>query len=310
MPGVGEALALLSGLSYASAYVAVAKGAGNRSGDNGALLSVVMTALLAGLAWMPGALAGGLPATDRPTGFAWFALSGVLTVVLGRVLFYVSIARLGAIRASAINRLNPFFSVLLAAALLHEVITPTGGVGMALIALGFAIQIRRMLRLARAAQSDDAGRDARAAGQASPISYLFGPASALCYASGYIARKLGLNEVPDASLGTLVGALTALLIYLAAALVSRRQRRTVLGVFANATRWHVMSATFVSVGQLAQFGAIKYIPISRVVMITSTEVVFSILLSVYVARTETRPDGETLLAALVATVGVVLIAAS
>ena len=45
------------------------------------------------------------------------------------------------------------------------------------------------------------------------------------------------------------------------------------------------------------------------VMISSTEIFFSMFLAVYVLKTERRPDGMTLVAALTAMAGVVLVAA-
>src|SRR3954469_9714767 len=69
-----------------------------------------------------------------------------------------------------------------------------------------------------------------------------------------------------------------------------------------------LAACFVSVGQLAQFAAIKYIEVSRVVVITSTEIFISIFLSVYVLKTECRPDLATLAAAVLASIGVALVA--
>lgn len=84
MQGIGEALALLSGFSYAVAYVCVAKGSTRARGDNGALLSVVMTALVAGLVWAPGVASRGLPdLADHAVSVGWFALSGILTIVWG-----------------------------------------------------------------------------------------------------------------------------------------------------------------------------------------------------------------------------------
>ena len=149
MLGFGEVLALFSGFCYAAANVSVAKSAANQGGDNGALLSVIITAgaALAIFAWT-----GPVPNISYGTlsGLAWFALSGLLTVILGRALFFKSIASIGPIRASAVNRLNPFFSVLLAATLLGERVKPVAGLGMALFAPSFVVLIRQLLARQRA----------------------------------------------------------------------------------------------------------------------------------------------------------------
>ena len=44
---------------------------------------------------------------------AWFAGAGVLTAYVGRVAFYATVERLGAMRASTLQRLNPFFAVVM-----------------------------------------------------------------------------------------------------------------------------------------------------------------------------------------------------
>ena len=262
-----------------------------------------MTALTASLVWaLFYALHG--PATESydARGIAWFVASGLLTIVIGRALYFKSIIHLGAIRASAVNRLIPFFSVLLAALLLGEVITLQAGFGMLLIATSFALLISSML-------SRQSGRRAQAAGQ--PIrlfAYAFGTTSALAYALGYVARKFGLLHIPDSNLGTLIGAAAGLAGYLLASLLNAQYAKTLRTLFARTTRWHVLAACFISVGQLSQFAAIKFIEVSRVAVITSTDIFISIFLSVYVLKTERRPDLATLAAAMLATIGVALVA--
>jgi drug/metabolite transporter (DMT)-like permease len=53
MAGWGEALALLGAVAFAGSGAVVAKGATQKgSGDNGALLSVIITAVAAGGIWL------------------------------------------------------------------------------------------------------------------------------------------------------------------------------------------------------------------------------------------------------------------
>ena len=293
---------MLAAFSYAAAGVSVAK-SGPGSGDNGAFLSIVVTALAASLVWaLAYALQGPAAQSYDGRGIAWFVASGLLTIVIGRALFFKSIVHLGAIRASAVNRLIPFFSVLLAALLLGEVITLQAGAGMLLIAISFALLIGRLL-------SRQSGQRTQATGQPHRLfSYVFGAASALAYALGYVARKFGLAHIADSNLGTLIGAAAGLAGYLVACLFSTQYAETLKNLFATTTRWHVLAACFISVGQLSQFAAIKFIEVSRVAVITSTDIFISIFLSVYVLKTETRPDVATLVAAILATAGVALVA--
>jgi drug/metabolite transporter (DMT)-like permease len=303
----GEALALLAAIFFAGSGVAVAKGAaqGGRHGDHGALLSILITAALAAAIWLA------MPAAPLPAlgpalyaGIWWFAVSGVLTVFLGRTLLYQSIAVVGAIRASMMLRLNPFFSVLLAALLLGEAVSGIAGAGMLLILLSFALLLHRTF-----ARAEGGERAASAPARASPLDYVYGPASAFSYALGNVFRKHALGMVPDSNFGTLVSALAGLAGFAASALVVPRYRAAFLGIFRNTSRWQVTAGLFASAGQLSQFAAIQHIEVSRAVMIASSEIFLSMFLAVYVLKTEKRPEALTLVAAALAMLGVVLVAA-
>jgi drug/metabolite transporter (DMT)-like permease len=302
MAGIGEGFALLSAFGFAAASTTVAKSAGKGPrGDNGAFLSVIMSTASAFAIWLllrdpAGPL---LPAQNALPGIAWFALSGILTIMLGRALLFKSIEYLGAIRASAIKRLNPFFSVLLAAFVLGESISLLAGAGTALIVISLLVLIRRSMAQAQVKTAGRAG--------ATPMAYLFGPLSALAYSFGYVARKFGLFYVPDSNFGTFVGAAAALLSYALGALIWDKYRRDFTGVFRNVTRWQFLAAAFISVGQLSQFAALYYIDLSRAVMIGSLEIFIAMFLAVYVMRTERRPEPIILIAAVMATFGALLV---
>ncbi len=306
----GEALSLLAAFFFALNGVMVAKGVaqGDGRGDHGALLSIVMTAALAAAVWLivPGSSALAVPEPALAAGVFWFAVSGVLTIFLGRTLLYQSIASIGAIRASMLLRLHPFFSVLLAALLLGETISTVARGGMLLIMLSFALLLRRAFGTGRPAP---ARVDETAEPRPSPIDYAYGPASAFSYALGNIARKHALGLVPDSSFGTLVSALAGLVSFAVAALFVQRYRYAFAGVLRNASRWQYAAGVFASAGQLSNFAAIQHIEVSRAVMITSAEIFLSMFLAVYVLKTEKRPDAVTLLAAALAMAGVVLVAA-
>ena len=271
-----------------------------------------MTAILAAVLWLatPGADAIASSGAGLVTAVWWFAISGALTIFLGRTLLYQSIAYVGAIRASMMLRLNPFFSVLLAAVIIGEAISATAGTGMLLILLSFGLLLHRTFGRSAAGER---GRPAQSSGgvaaRPSPVHYMYGPASAFSYAVGNVARKHALLIVPDSNFGTLVSALAGLASFAVAALFVGRYRAAFIGVFRNATRWQLAAGTFASAGQLSQFAAIQHIEVSRAVMIASSEIFLSMFLAVYVLRTEKRPDALPLLAAALAMLGVVLVAA-
>jgi drug/metabolite transporter (DMT)-like permease len=240
----GELLALLSAFFFACSNVAVAKGAVGGRGDHGAMLSVVITIGVSGVLWL--VLEGGGIGAPSPgwwAGIAWFALAGLFATTFGRGLLFVSIRRLGVTRASALKRLIPFFSVILAVAILGERATVPDLAGMAMIAIAFAILIRGAM--ARGGEGLEAP----------PADYGWGVSSALGYAFSYIARKYGLAAIALPAFATLISAITALAAFATVALFSRHYRDAFGNMFRYANRWLVAAGLLMSFGQFLLFAA-------------------------------------------------------
>lgn len=293
----GEILALLSALSFALFNITVAATGGSR-GDKGVLFSVIVTIAFSFAVFLvleAGRVA--LPATRQTlAGLALFALAGICAMALGRTLVFESIRRLGATRASAVKRLNPFFSVLLAAVILSEAVTRFDLLGLLAIALAFAILIRDSFR----------GLDT-AVGSPGSAAFLIGAAAALAYAVAYVGRKAGLDILDAPALGTFVSALTGFLAFAVLAAFSARYRPMFTGVFRNIDRSIVAAAVLVSTGQILTFAALARAPVSTVVMISSLEIFMTIFLSTIVFRSEARAGIPVLVSASLAVAGVGLV---
>lgn len=294
---MGELLAVFSAFSFALFNITISRTSQSR-GDKGVLFSVIVTI---GFSFMLFLL---LEARDvsMPSsgsdyfGLACFAFAGVSAMAFGRTLVFSSIRRLGASRAAAVKRLNPFFSVLLAALILAEPVTGQDLAGLAAIALAFTILVRSSLR--RADRAPEAG----------PWAYGIGAAAAFAYAVAYIGRKAGLAEYDAPALGTFVSALAGFTAFAVVAVFSKDYRPMFRNVFRNVDRHILMSAMLVSIGQVLMFAALAHAPVSTVVMIASLEIFFSIFLAWLVFRSEPRPDAVVLVSALLAVVGVILVA--
>jgi drug/metabolite transporter (DMT)-like permease len=298
-PLLGQVLAVLSAACFAFAnnFISLTRRSG---GDKGVLFSVLVTMVMSGLIWItfefPTGIASASAATLQAIG--WFALSGVCAMVFGRSLVFESIRRLGVTRSTAVKRLNPFFSVMLAALLLNEQVSGADVVGMVAIAAAFALMIRESFTHGRVST-----------GGAPPATYyLFGVFGALAYAFAYIARKLGLNLIDTPALGTFVSAITGFALFVLIALVSERYRSYFRNLFNDLDRWILGSAIMVSFGQILLFAALAYERVSTVVMIASLEIFISIFLSVMIFRTERLPGPAVIVAAVLATAGVLLVA--
>jgi len=294
----GELLALLSALCFALFNVTISR-TKSSGGDKGVLFSVIVTIGFSFAIFL--VLEAGRitlePTRDTATGLALFAFAGVSAMAFGRTLVFSSIRKLGPTRASAVKRLNPFFSVLLAALILSEPVTRVDLLGLAAIALAFVILVSDSLRRANPATPT-----------VGPLAYGVGAAAALAYAVSYILRKAGLDVLDAPALGTFVSALAGFSAFAILAILSDRYRPMFRGVFQNLDGPIVISAFLVSSGQILMFAALAYAPVSTVVMISSLEIFFSFFLSWLVFGTDKRPGLSITASAGLAVLGVVLVA--
>ena len=299
---LGVALAVLSALCYAFASVAATKDARANGGRGTAvLLSVLLTALLSGGAWL--FVGPPLPAASPQlwTGVAAFSTAGLLATVLGRVSFFRSIELAGVIETSLLRRLIPVFATVLAMVVLGERLSPQILAAFALIFAGIAIVwISAPPMAAQAESARDAG--ARMTGRALAV------VSAASYGGAYVARKLGIAGLPDPLLGTAIGAGAGIAFFCLAALVSRGCAAQLAAVGRRPTGWQLAAASGISIGQILLFLALVYAGVATVAIIASVEMFFAAWLAGFVFRTERRPGGAFALASALAFLGVSVLA--
>jgi len=271
---MGELYALASALCFSVSNVAIMRGAPRGAADNGAFLSLLLTAAISGLGWLViGSLHGFAPITLR--GVLWLAAAGVFTAFIGRVFLYASIQHLGAIRASAIKRMNPFFAVLLGVLVLGESVSGRAGWGLIFIIASFAVLVHAQLQDGAKSGLVPAGRWRRLLN----LDYMYGPVSALGYGLGYLMRKSGLQETPDPLFGAMVGTLVGAMLFLIAGRFSVSYRLAVQGTFRLANLWLYVAGVASSFGQIFYFAALNISPMSHVALITSMETFITIALS-------------------------------
>ena len=289
---------------FATANITVIRGYDGKTRGGGAFLSIIITFLLSLIIWLILVARTGLP-TFNQTAVAWFVLAGFLTIFIGRVFLYASIQHLGAIRASAIKRLNPFFSVLLGVVLLGELVSGLMMVGMALIVSSFVVLVRQSINTvgARVPPVEKQSTLDRIIN----LGYLYGPISAFAYACGYVARKQGLTILPDAAFGTMVGALTGIVFFIITARFIDSYRVDIIKTFTVFNPWFLFAGIFASLGQICYFVALSYITISKIALITSMEVFITLFLTVVVLRSRESLTGEVVVAAGLGVLGTVFV---
>lgn len=272
----GDLVTLGSSLCFAVSNINVAQGnRGEGQEDNGAFVSLIITTLIAGAIWAALGLAHGFdPVSTRA--LLWFAGAGIFTAFVGRVFFYAAIERLGAMRSSAMKRLIPFFAVMLGVGVLGERLTGGMVAGMALIIASFALLVAAARR--SSAKGDTRRRKGLNAG------YIYGPVSALGYATGYLLRKMGLAEAHDALLGATVGCATAIVLFVATAGFSAGYARAVRATFGRPNPWLIAAGVMSSFGQILYFAALNLNPMARVALVSSVEVFITLFLGAVFLR--------------------------
>ncbi|MFT6693796.1 MAG: drug/metabolite transporter (DMT)-like permease [Neolewinella sp.] len=302
---MGILFAILAMLFFATANVTISRGGSRAVNSNGAFVSILITLLLSCVIWLMVSFYSGW-STLNLVASAWFALAGILTIFVGRVFLYSSIHNLGSIRASAVKRLNPFFSVLLGVLVLGEDITGPMLLGMVLIFSSFAVLIINSLKAQQATSPDTSVSESNFRVLLN-LGYLYGPISAFAYALGYVARKQGLILLPDAAFGSMVGSLVATLIYLVTAIFVEKYRLDVRDTFTRINPWLFAAGVSSSFGQISYFVALKYSAISQIALIASMEVFVTMFLSMIVFRNREILTRGIMLAAVLGTSGALIV---
>lgn len=302
---MGELLALFSASCFAASNVTITRGARGKGQDNGAFLSILLTASIGGIWWLIGSAGHGFPEMKLRS-MLWFAGAGILTIFIGRVFLYASVQHLGAVPASAVKRLNPAFSVLLGVVLLGETVDTSMVAGMLLIAASFAVLIRQALKAAAPAGAAAGPRKPLGARLAN-LGYFYGPVSALAYACGYVARKQGLEGMPDPAFGTMFGAAVGALVFVLIAQGVDSYRVALRQTFTSFNPWLFAAGILSSAGQLLYFAALSSSTIARCAMISSMEAIFTIFFTVAVSRSFKQLTGPVLLAAVLGVFGTMFI---
>ncbi len=299
----GALLALLSAASF---------GLNNATLRRGVLTGSVLQALavtvplgvplfaLGGLAFGAYGALGGFAAES----WAWMSAAGVVHFVVGRYGNYRATRAMGAALSSPIQQLSVLVSLALALVFLGESLTPLRAIGILLVIFGPIVILRE--------------RPGRAPAQRQPgfvVNYVEGCAWGLVCAVGYGVSPLfiryGLAGGFDTGLyggGIRDSIAGGLISYLAASLAIG----LILAVPGNvahvraldptAARWFAASGFFVFLSQFFRYMALALAPVSVVVPVQRTSVVFRVIFAWLLNR-----DHEVLSLRVLAGIGISLI---
>ena len=180
--------------------------------------------------------------------------------------------------------------MLLGVLILGETISSPMMIGMLLILMSFAVIVRQAVFFAR---EDSLHVEKQSAfDRFLNLGYLYGPVSALAYASGYVARKQGMMVLADSALGTMIGALSGIVFFVITSAFVNSYREDLRKTFTTFNKWFLMAGCLSTFGQISYFTALNYIAISKIALITSMEVFVTMILStmVFLSKEKLTPD--------------------
>ncbi|MEM0053391.1 MAG: DMT family transporter [Nitrososphaeria archaeon] len=199
------------------------------------------------------------------TAIALFAIGGLLSLGVGRLLYFISMNKIGVARSSAIIGSSPVFTVILSIPILAEqpsIITILGAAavtaGIILASGAREFKIEKALAIALAAT--------------------------LSYALSNIISKAGLQIEPDPYLSAQVGA-TASLIFFLAYIIFANQRNSIK-VPKTSLLYFIATGVIMSVGWLAMMSALKLGSVSIVTTIVYSYPLFTLLLTKLLLKEE------------------------
>ncbi len=254
--------ALIAGLFWGSSPVLVKRGLVGSDVSAATLYqqaTILLTLVLAAV------LEGNLMAQRiAPLPLAVFIATGIVGAYLGRTLFVKSVAQIGASRAQSLNNSSPLITVLLAALLLGETLSPAvlGGVLLIIAGVFFVTTTN--------AQDEDSG--------AARTLTLTSIMATLCYGIVPVMKKFGTDLGGPPVLGALVMHATGLALLL-----------TLGRLLKIELKWHKLPLSsllcFVGAGVLQGIGsiltlkALLYAPASVVAPIWNTQPIISFILT-------------------------------
>lgn len=310
---MGVLLALTGALGFSFMNVFIRNGVRAGDRDNGVLTTMLINVAFFAVAGAV-VLATGSGPSFSAEGIGWFVASGIAATFLGRLTLFGGIRHIGAARAVAIKSATPLVTVILALAFLGERLRLVDGAGVALILIGLFALIVEALRsppqaLGGAADPDpietafeseglaDAGLWDRTRGFAERavaiitapsrrrvvLGVTLGLLAALSFGSGHVLRKLGMDAMPDAILGSFIGSTTALVSYLATETVRGDLGPVLRSAVTSRRPWFWAAGVAGTIGQLCFFAALAFAPVSHVSVVAGSETVLTVFLAALLA---------------------------
>jgi drug/metabolite transporter (DMT)-like permease len=241
--------------------------------------------------------------------YEYLAAGGFFHILAGRYCNYRAIAALGANRAGPIVGVSTLMSVLIAVVFLDEAVNAVKGVGVVLVMIGPALVAPSRQPAPVAAPSGASGTAPVAAPVFTPKiaeGYLFGALAAGLWGAGPVLMRAGLDTTELGIWGGTVAYATAAVVLLFA-LIIPGQASGVISMNRDAKIWFTVSSVNSFVANGFRFSALALAPVSVVIPLMRTAVVFQLGFNYLINRQIESFEPKVLGGIFVSLVGAVLL---
>jgi len=285
---IGVILALISAATSGLSIVIARRHSDESHAFN---MSLIITIVGAGVLWPLAIMATQFDIVNIE-GILLFALGGVLSPGLVRLLYYRGMKKLGASVTSSIYSIYPLYSTLFAVIWLNEILSVWNILGITCILIGITSMEMNNYRK----NGQDKGRWK---------SIIFPVLGGLTFGVSSVIRKYALDICDTPILGVAIGYLFALLPYALILIASNPARKNL--IFKQDFKWFWIAGVTQAITWTLAFYALSFEQVSITTPLLSTEPLFvAVFAYLYLKRIEKVT--HTLLASVLLTVsGVVLI---
>lgn len=284
---IGIALALLSAMLSGLSIVLVRKHSDTSNTFN---ISLVITIIGIVILWPAALLSNELEAITIFWAIIFFAVSGVLSPGLVRLLYYKGMGRLGAPVNSAIYSTNPFYSSLLAVVLLNELLTVWNIAGIAAIIIGITLMELNPTR--------SIGQTKRYR-----MSFIFPAVAALTLGISSIIRKYALDLSNAPVFGVAIAYTFSMLPYLLV-LTFYSPTRKKLQLKQN-FRWFWMAGVGQAITWILAFYALNFEQVTIVMPLIATEPLFVAAFAIFYLKELENISFKLIASIIITVIGVI-----
>jgi drug/metabolite transporter (DMT)-like permease len=296
---LGVMFALLSAMCFATNFILIQLGMEKSKKDNGIFINIIINVFVLCFIYLIVFIFRENPVTITVPGVVAFVIAGFFTTFLGRASVFAGIRRIGSSRAAAIKNTSPVFTILFAVLFINETISWLNGLGILFVLSGLFLTGYEQWKKNGFSVKDNMW-----------VGILFGGFGSICFGIGFAVRKMGLQEIPDPVLGSLIGALVALISFSTFLGVKGQLMPSISSQFKEFNLFYILGGFATSFGSLTFFISAYFTQVSYTVTIIAIEPVLTLILAYLFLRKQEEIKRTMIVSTILIFIGITVLALS